>query len=237
MKCWCGGKVKDFTHPLYDECRDCGTLVSKKQMTDEDLKRFYGFDSYWHGCQIVHGHPTIEQRATRDFSDRIPAWYNMIKHKVQLESVLEIGCAHGGFLSYCRERGAKIVIGCEVDEETCKFVNKRFDLICVSGLFPDIILPVNKFDVVAGFDIVEHFREPLTAMRKIFDLLKDDGICVFQIPCYEGQLNFSHFRPEQHLFLYTLRSLYLLFEQSNLRITDLRNALWPGDVFINGEKK
>ena len=102
-----------------------------------------------------------------------------------MHNLLEIGCAHGGFLSYCRNHGVKNVVGVEVDEKTCDFARKHFNLpFVVSGLFPDVSLPIEEFDAVTGFDVIEHFINPIKGLDGVAHILKEDGICLFQTPCY-----------------------------------------------------
>lgn len=239
--CWCNGQLKDSVHPLYSQCQNCGTLVLKKHLTEEQLKKFYTFDGYWHSQQVnVSGYPAIEQRATDDFGDRIPVWYQLLRrYKTQLENLLEIGCAHGGFLSYCYERGVKNVVGIEPCEQTCKFARSHFNLpYVISGLFPDVSLPFEKFDAVVGFDVVEHLLDPLGAMRKVADLLNDNGIYIFQIPCYRGEgREWVQFRPGEHVFLYNLQSIQRLFDCAGLEVTATLPGYFPDDIFVVGRKK
>jgi ADP-heptose:LPS heptosyltransferase/glycosyltransferase involved in cell wall biosynthesis/tRNA G46 methylase TrmB len=240
-RCWCNGQLKESVHPLYGQCQTCGTLVLAKQLTKDQLKEFYTFDKYWHNHVVnVSGHPPIEQRATNDFRDRIPVWHKLLrKYKPKIENLLEIGCAHGGFLHYCRERGVKNVVGIEPDEQTCEFVRRYFNLpYVISGLFPDVSLPFKKFDVVTGFDVIEHFLDPVKAMQKVADLLEDDGIYLFQIPCYRGEgREWVQFRPNEHIFLYNSQSIRRLFNRAGLEVTEILPGYFRDDIFVIGCKK
>lgn len=239
--CWCGGELEESVHPLYGQCLNCKTLVVKKHYTEEELKKFYTMDGYWHDQMVnVHKYPPIEQRAVNDFRDRIPAWYQiLIKYKPDVENLLEIGCAHGGFLHYCRERGVKNVVGVEVDENTCAFAREHFNLpYVISGLFPDVSLPFQKFDAITGFDVVEHFLNPINALSEISNLLKNDGVCVFQIPCYRGEgKNWTQFKPDEHVFLYNAENIQLLFEQVGIETIGILPGYFPDDMFFIGQKK
>jgi len=240
-KCWCNGHLTDSVHPLYSRCRDCGTLVLNRVLTEEQLKKFYSFDGYWHNHQVnISGYPAIERRATNDFSNRIPVWYQLLRrYKPQLENLLEIGCAHGGFLSYCYERGVKNVVGIEPCEQTCRFARNRFNLpYVITGLFPDVSLPFEKFDAIVGFDVVEHLLDPLNAMRKVADLLNDDGIYIFQTPCYRGEgREWVQFRPDEHIFLYNSQSIRQLFNSAGMEVMKELPGYFPDDMFIIGRKK
>lgn len=238
--CWCGGLLKPSVHPLYRQCIDCGTFVLKTVYSPEELQAFYSLSGYWRDHQIkVSGFPPIEQRAVADFNDRIPYWFHLVKkYGGRLGALLEIGCAHGGFLAYCRAKGLETVVGVEVDEGTCRFAREYFNLpfVC-SGLFPDVVLPFHKFDTIVGFDVIEHFHDPVTGIRAIGKLLTDDGCFILQTPCYRGEdETWPQFMPDEHLFLFNEQNIQPLFSRCGLEITTILPGYFKHDMFIIGRK-
>ncbi|MHB1687860.1 MAG: glycosyltransferase [Ignavibacteriaceae bacterium] len=238
--CWCGGILRNSVHPLYVQCELCGTHVVRQKYSSEELQKFYSLSGYWHDHQtLVSGYPPIEVRAKSDFNDRIPYWYELVnKYTSNSGSLLEIGCAHGGFLYYCREHGIKNVVGVEVDEETCKFAQQHFRLphVC-SGLFPNVKLPMTSFDIITGFDVIEHFADPIAGITAISNLLSDNGTFIFQTPCYRGESDvWQQFRPAEHIYLYNESSIRQLFMKCGLEITDILPGYFPDDMFVIGRK-
>jgi predicted O-linked N-acetylglucosamine transferase (SPINDLY family)/ADP-heptose:LPS heptosyltransferase/2-polyprenyl-3-methyl-5-hydroxy-6-metoxy-1,4-benzoquinol methylase len=240
-RCWCGGELGERINPLYRRCTRCGTACLLRRPGENDLQKFYSMQGYWHDHQVNVVHfPPIEERAANDFRDRIPVWFNMLKGlKPDVKSLLEIGCAHGGFLSYSRERGVDRVVGVEVDAGTCEFARKRFNLPHVeAGLFPEVKLPPGKYDAVCGFDVAEHFLQPIQAMEAVRDLLEDDGVFLFQTPWYRGQdVNWGQFKPSEHIFLYTHSSMRRLMQAAGLELICVLPGLFPDDMFAAGRKK
>lgn len=240
-KCWCGGTLFPSVHPLYKRCGACDTQVLDKIYSEEELKRFYSAQGYWRDRQVqVFNFPPIEQRASNDFHDRIPIWFETLSHfKKSPHRLLEIGCAHGGFLSYCRERGARDIVGVEVDEETCKFARTRFNIEhVVAGLFPEVNLPFESFDAITGFDVIEHFRDPIAGLQGVAERLADDGICFFQTPCYRGEgEEWTQFKPAEHTFLYTEGSIRKLFKRVGLEVIEIRQGCFRDDMFVIGRKR
>jgi glycosyltransferase involved in cell wall biosynthesis/ADP-heptose:LPS heptosyltransferase/predicted TPR repeat methyltransferase len=238
--CWCGGTLGLSVHPAYGECRVCGTHVLRVPPTAAELSRFYTVENYWRGHVVrVSGHPPIEQRAHSDFTDRIPVWYQLLaQYAPGAASLLEIGCAHGGFLHYCRERGIADVVGVEVDPATCEFARRRFHLPhVISGLFPAVTLPRRRFDVVAGFDVLEHFGDPVQALHAVADLLDDGGTFLFQTPCYRGEgQEWEQFRPQEHLFLFQEQNVRRLMEAAGLEVVEILPGLFRDDMFVIGRK-
>ncbi len=241
VACWCGGSLQPSVHPLYGGCRACGTLVLAQRLSAEKLKDFYTADGYWRGHVVEKsGHPPIDVRAENDFHDRIPVWHSLVaKYHPRAKSLIEIGCSHGGFLHYCRERGIPDVVGVEVDQATCDFAKRRFNLEHVqSGLFPDVKLPFAQFDVVSSFDVLEHFLDPVHALRAVAGMLKDDGVFIFQTPCYRGEnASWEQFRPEEHIFLFDARNIHQVMAQADLEVTEILPGYFRDDMFVVGRKR
>lgn len=238
--CWCGGTLVGSVHHDYEKCSRCGTLVASGDVTSDELTERYTFDGYWHEYVSNElGYPSIEERAFTDLGDRIPVWHNLVStYASNPKSILEIGCSYGGFLDYCRTEGIRDIVGVEVDEATCQFAKRRFRLPhVVSGLFPDIELPLKKFDVITGFDVLEHFRDPVGAVHEIKEHLNAGGIFIFQTPEYRGENDkWGQFKPVEHLFLFNKESVRLLFERNGLKILDILPAISFEDMFVIGMK-
>lgn len=237
-QCWCRGVLRPSIHPRYNICSNCGTFVSIDHSSQEELKQFYSFDGYWREYQEkLAGFPPIHVRAVSDFSDRIPFWYSLVqKYTSNAQSVLEIGCSHGGFLSYCRSQGIKDVVGIEVDENTCLFAKEHFNLPHVfHGLFPDVELPFKKFDLIASFDVIEHFSDPVSGITSIANLLSDNGVFIFQTPCYRGESSeWQQFKPIEHLYLYNESNIKTLFIECELEIEHILPGYFQDDMFVIG---
>jgi SAM-dependent methyltransferase/glycosyltransferase involved in cell wall biosynthesis len=243
-KCWCGSLTESFSK-YYDKCLICGTFINKNK--DQEFKKFYGFTEYWHNYQEnVSKHPSIEKRAINDFRDRVPVWFNtLMKYKniKQINSILEIGCAPGSFLKYCkdqdRDNNIKTISGVEVDQRTCDFIENTFKFpkgSIISGLFPDVKIN-KKYDVICGFDLFEHLINPSLSVKKIKSLLKKDGIFFFQTPCYRGEdEEWVQFREDEHMYLYNENNIKKLFNVFNMKIIDILPGFFKDDMFVIGKK-
>ncbi|RII29501.1 MAG: hypothetical protein CXR30_11465 [Geobacter sp.] len=239
--CWCGGSLDNSPNSMYARCMSCGTFVSQYEVSTASLKDFYSLGGYWHDYQKkVGGFPDISQRSRNDRQDRIPFWFNLLSLSGCLPTrLLEVGCSHGGFLDYCREHGIGEVVGVEVDEETCAFARQRFQLEHVhSGLFPDVQLPFVSFGAICMFDVVEHFPDPIRALKVVAGLLADDGVLILQTPCYRGEDGgWSQFKPEEHLYLYDESNLTALLDRCGLYAAEIFPGYFRDDMFVVARKK
>lgn len=239
-KCWCGGALWTSLHPKYDRCEACGTFVSNEPRTDADLEAFYSFDGYWHDYVASFDYPTIEERQHVILGERCPIWYEaMTRHKPKPASLLEIGCSEGSFLHYCKTRGVGQVVGIEIDPSTCAFAKRNFGLDhVVPGMFPKVELPFPRYEVIAGFDVLEHFTDPVGALLAIRDHLEDDGICVFQTPCYQdNDQGWMQFKPLEHLYLFDRQNAATLLDWAGLEILELNTGIIPEDMIIVARKR
>jgi len=89
-------------------------------------------------------------------------------------TLLEIGCAYGGYLMRMREVGWQVT-GVEFSGTTAALARTRFQLEVYSGAFEDQDFPAEGFDVVCLWHVIEHLSAPAVAVRKIHQLLRPGG--------------------------------------------------------------
>lgn len=238
--CWCGGNLGESAHPAYHICQSCGSLVAKDKRSSGELREFYTFDGYWHDYVSKFNYPTVEERGEILLRDRIPIWYDTLtKYKPEISTILEIGCSEGSFLHYCKQKGIKNTVGIEVDKDTCEFAMRHFDLEhVVPGLFPEVSLPFQKYDAIAGFDVLEHFVDPVSALKSVKDLLADDGVVIFQTPSYKGESEgWIHFKPLEHLYLFNRKSVVKLLNMAGLDVVSIHGGKIDEDMILIACKK
>jgi 2-polyprenyl-3-methyl-5-hydroxy-6-metoxy-1,4-benzoquinol methylase len=90
-------------------------------------------------------------------------------------SILEVGCHTGYFSKALMQRGHK-VLGVEYDEEAAGRHGRRCG--CLQGNIEDDAFCASitrQFDVIVVMDVLEHLREPRTALQRLQRLLEPDG--------------------------------------------------------------
>lgn len=100
------------------------------------------------------------------------------------KSVLELGCATGYFTKAMVERGCDVV-GIERDAEAAAIAEKWAERVVVADIDLGEVwseLDDESFDVVICGDVLEHLREPLSALRSAVRKLKPSGIVVTSLP-------------------------------------------------------
>ncbi len=162
--------------------------------------------------------------------------WNLINTKIKIrkeDEVLEIGSGLGGFYSFLQERVKKYV-GIELDKEAVKFATNYFK----SRSFFNTSIEKwggSKFDCIFAFEVLEHLNNPLNALKKIYSLLKVDGIfCgTSPFPYYKNIIS-----DETHLFVLHPKNwekLFLLsgFSQIELYPMSFFPFLWRINKKLN----
>ncbi|HEY6471813.1 MAG TPA: class I SAM-dependent methyltransferase, partial [Acidimicrobiales bacterium] len=106
---------------------------------------------------------------------------SMIGHN---KSVLEVGCSTGYFTKYLVERGCNVV-GIEIDPDAATKAEAWADHVVVGNLDDSDLwneVKDESFDAVVLGDVLEHLRDPLTALRHAARKLKPSGFIVTSLP-------------------------------------------------------
>lgn len=236
-KCWCGTEAVAWDHPDYDRCPDDGTLVLKDEKRVTDLKNFYTKDGYWEEYIADRfGFPTLEERREA-MLPRSRWWWAAIKSYVgKPRSVYELGSAEGTFLTVAREDGTE-ALGHDVDEATAEYVRNTHDINCISGLFPESrpVWPgpqgeLQMFDVVAGFDVLEHVPDPIGFIQQAYE--HAERLMVFQTPCYrEEGPTFKHLKAPEHIFIWTPEGAGKMYQRAGIRVA-ITSAFFAKDMML-----
>ena len=228
--CWCGNKDLFSFSADYGGCGVCGTLVSLRGLLPEQLQvkdddtDFYG-KKYWLNHQVEDlGHPDIESRARADLPERNLHWLKtLLKFCLPPASVLELGCAHGSFVALMRHAGYD-ASGLEMSPWIVNYGRKTFDVPVYIGPVETLDIPPGSLDAIALMDVLEHLPDPAATMSHCLKLLKPDGLLLIQTPQFKEEMQyaalvetrdvfFGLFKPDEHLFLFSERSVRELFRR------------------------
>ena len=122
--------------------------------------------------------------------------------------ILDAGCGTGGNLPLLARFGS--VTGLEMDVDAIAFAASKSDIPVLQGSFPDALptFPA-RFDVIALLDVLEHLQQDQAALRRLHDLLADDGCVILTVPALP-RLWSEHDKRHHHQRRYTRRSLRAL---------------------------
>lgn len=249
-ECWCGNSRFVAFGPDYLECHSCGTLVSQKGLSSDELQvvddeqDFYG-KQYWLDHQQEDlDLPSLEARTRSDLPERNLHWLRaLLKYKLPPSEVIELGCAHGSFVALMRQAGYA-ASGVEMSPWVVEFGQNTFGIEVRRGPIETLDIGSGSLDVIAMMDVMEHLPDPVTTMRHCLDLLKPDGVLLVQMPNFEEGMTYEELvtgrstfleqlKSDEHLYLYSKRSTIDFFERLGARHIQFEPAIFAHyDMFF-----
>jgi 2-polyprenyl-3-methyl-5-hydroxy-6-metoxy-1,4-benzoquinol methylase len=216
--------------PDYFRCAQCETLVFARQpeidpaLVRDDEADLYG-RTYWYERKTeVRNEPVLNDRARADLPERCAYWLRaLLRYRRPPAKVLELGCAHGGFVALLRAAGYD-ARGAELSPAVVEYARRTFGIPMYLGAVESIPEAEGPFDVIASFDVIEHMPDPVATITRCVRMLAKDGLLMVQTPfclpeeTYESLLSGGHatlrqLMPDEHLYLYSREAAGRLMER------------------------
>ncbi len=113
----------------------------------------------------------------------IPNFRKLIPN-VKEKKILDLGCGYGENDKYCRDLGAKEILGIDISEHMIKIAEKnnadeniKYKVMAME----DIGKIKEKFDIVISSLAFHYVKDYEKLIKDIYNLLNDDGILIFSI--------------------------------------------------------
>jgi len=148
-------------------------------------------------------------------TNRISTLENYLNNDKKL---LDIGCSAGQFIYNIKDKIN--VFGIEKGTETQKYCANK----CNCKIYSDIDEVDEQFDIITIIHVLEHIHNPKLFIKKVFNILKDDGILYIEVPNINDVLisvyDLESFRKfnfhNAHLYYYSDKSLTKLLNNIGL---------------------
>lgn len=142
--------------------------------------------------------------------------------RVAAPRILEIGCGSGDFLLEAKSRGFQVE-GLEFSPHAAATANDRLGISAVTVGSPDSteLLP-DRYDLIAGFDVIEHVRDPAQTIQRLHSALSTDGVLALATPSLDSWSRrllgkyWMEYKTE-HLTYFSKRSLRLLLTKCGFK--------------------
>jgi len=130
-----------------------------------------GYANYFEGMRIN----------SKTFSMRL----KRIKQKLKIGKLLDLGCALGDCLIEAKKLGWIDPVGVDTSAYACEQCKKR-GLKVFNGTLDTIKIKPNSFDLVTSQDVIEHVINPISELKKIYNILKPGGYVFIVTPEMDG---------------------------------------------------
>lgn len=173
---------------LFDvyRCRSCGVAFRFPLPTKDEIVSYYTEDYYSGKSKYSY----IDERKVR--GSRL-VWSRRIKKLIEIytmensrepKTILDVGCSFGGLLEEAKRFGLQ-PYGVEISEYSANYAKSRGIEVFVGDVL-DIDMGSNRFDIITLIEVVEHLRDPVSVMRKIYNANTDGGIVLIQTANIDG---------------------------------------------------
>ncbi len=135
--------------------------------------------------------------------------------------ILDVGCGSGNLLFKLRELGFNYTTG--VDPYIDNTIEYRNGLTIQKSYIFEV---QGKWDLIMFHHSFEHIKEQKETLKKVFDLLDNDGVCMIRIPIVSSWawqnygVRWIQFDAPRHFYLHSLKSFSLLAEQTSFNISE-----------------
>ncbi len=193
----------------YRRCSKCGMIyMAFTTIEDKKYQKSYFFEDYkkQYGKTYEEDFEAIKAQGLRRVS--------VIKSLVGTrgETLLDIGCAYGPFLSAAADNGIN-PFGTDIAEDAVSYVQQKLKYPAVCSAFPEIDTAeefgITQFDVVTMWYVIEHFKDLGSVLRKVSSLVKKGGIFAFSTPSGEG---ISALSDKDHFYQISPTDHYTIWE-------------------------
>lgn len=224
--------INRFTHV---RCKNCQMVYVNPRFKESFAHDLYNEKDYteFYKIKLI---PSIDYRRNVLAVNK----YNQIMRFFDKPGkVLDIGCGLSEVLSVFKENGWS-ALGIEFNEFAANYSRKEFGIEIINKSIYDFDSS-EKYDLIMLWGVLEHFFEPKKILNKIYELLKDEGLLVLEVPSADSVLIRYYERTmkpvdrliegDRHIMLFSLRSFNEMTEEAGfLPVEILSNGLDIGTL-------
>ena len=203
------------------ECLECGVYYQYPRLAWKELAPHYvgeytsydsliSKDSSWLNRTIKRLGPAKQRRAIENFC--------------QGGVLLDVGCGAGLFLEEMMKVGTWKVKGLEPTAHIATYVQSELGISVINTTWEDADLEPSSLDVITMWNVFEHLDDPISALEKIYIMLKPGGYAIIGLPSPEsisrrvfGKYWVGWDLP-RHLYIFPSKLLEKLFEKKGFKI-------------------
>jgi len=212
-------------------CRDCGFVFSRQKPSDAELELVYSAYTY-------HREYYVSPITLKRYREILAGFEKYRK----LNTLLDVGCGNGLFLSVARDMGWQ-VFGTEYSAKAVEICRAN-GLDVRQGKLKDLASDLPEIDVVVSIEVIEHIQWPRDEVQTIREKLRAGGALYLTTPNFNALMrywqrgSYIELTYPEHLSYYTPRTLKRLmtdngfsvksFQCSGFSFSYLQNAISSG---------
>lgn len=144
--------------------------------------------------------------------------------------ILDIGCGLGFFMA-CLKRYGWDVTGIDISEWATNFAKEKLGLNVFTGIIENIEFNT-QFDVITIYHVLEHLSDPLKTLRRITEIIANEGILIIKGPnlasfdaIWHGR-NWRGYDDRTHRYYFTPKTYEMILEKAGFFIQKMIFQYW-----------
>ena len=194
-------------------CKKCGhVFLDYFFLGQKNLENYYQANNPFEKVeQLDPAHQKVR-------SEQLNLVLDNIKNVNKDFKFLDIGCGAGYYLYLLNQKGFYCE-GVERSNMMCEMINKHYKIKCTNTSFEELDVK-NKFDVVSIITVLEHLYNPKLCIKKIGELMNENGYLFIEIPDTEFPRYdiLPDYLAFEHIHHWTKNSLSNLLQLSGFEI-------------------
>ena len=164
------------------KCNICDLMRIFPIPSDEEIKRFYSneiISPVIKKSEVFNSQSLEKLKEIFIIKPLLKSLYNDFSVSKK-PTLLDVGCSTGWITSVARQVGFEVK-GLEINSNSAKIAREKYGLKIYEGSIED--LDTNKsFDSIIMMHVLEHLIDPLNILKKVYNLLAENGILLIVIP-------------------------------------------------------
>ncbi len=181
---FCGSEEADPFRQNGDivKCRKCKTVYLRTRLKSEDMTKMY--ENYADDDSHMRL-PKNQEELEKNPLKRDYFLKEILEFTKPGGKILDVGCGWGAFLQNARQKGFE-PIGIEITPDSVNFAREKLGLEVLSQPLEEVDFPPGSFVVVTMLHVLEHLPYPQKALRKVYEILKPEGLFCGIVPNIES---------------------------------------------------
>ncbi|HUX52672.1 MAG TPA: methyltransferase domain-containing protein [Spirochaetia bacterium] len=218
--------VARYGHKSYFRCTGCGMLYMENFARGKiEYTREYFFNDYekQYGKTYLEDFDHIRSLAAPRLD-----WISRFSSG---NSLLDVGCAFGPFLSQAREAGFH-PCGVDISQDAVDYVRETLGFRAVASSILDFesqsAFGLDRFDVVTLWYVIEHFAEVRRLLERLSLLVRPGGVLAFSTPSGSGVSartaagRFFERSPDDHYTIWEPRRTAAILQRFGFTVRHIR---------------
>lgn len=221
------------------KCEDCGLMWLHPRPSLEELHEIYD-EGYYHneefydsaGSKLYGYYDYLYERLNKQYTyqkmaDRADELLRRDRHHDQEKPAwLDVGCGLGFLMDVAFDHGYR-VHGVEFNPYAVQAIEAKYTFPVTCGSIHDLD-PGERYQVISLFDVIEHLDDPFGDLKRLRNLVSDDGLLMLQTMDSESLPSriigkrledFRRFR--EHLYFFSRQSMTRVLEAAGWEVVDI----------------